>query len=126
MQRRILLIDGTGLIFRAYYSIAPNAQVVAVKAFDKHGIGSYTNVIRGMDWILNNKDVYDIRVLNLSFSAEPRSFYWDDPLNQAVMRLWEAGIVVIASAGNTGPNPMTIGVPGNIPYIITQKMALYC
>ena len=35
------------------------------------------------------------------------------------MRAWEAGIVVVASAGNNGPDPMTIGVPGNVPYVIT-------
>jgi serine protease AprX len=58
-------------------------------------------------------------VLNLSFSAPPQSYYWDDPLNQAVMAAWQAGIVVVASAGNTGPDPMTIGVPGNVPYVIT-------
>ncbi len=45
--------------------------------------------------------------------------YWDDPLNQAVMAAWQAGIVVVASAGNRGPDPMTIGVPGNVPYVIT-------
>ena len=62
---------------------------------------------------------YGIRVLNLSFSAAPQSHYWDDPINQAVMALWQAGVVVVASAGNTGPDAMTIGVPGNLPYIIT-------
>ncbi|MCP4251712.1 MAG: S8 family serine peptidase, partial [bacterium] len=31
----------------------------------------------------------------------------------------EAGIVVVTSAGNGGPDPMTIGVPGNLPYAIT-------
>ena len=35
------------------------------------------------------------------------------------MATWQAGIVVVASAGNTGPNAMTIGVPGNVPYVIT-------
>ena len=35
------------------------------------------------------------------------------------MKAWQAGIVVVASAGNTGPNPMSIGVPGNMPYVIT-------
>ena len=58
-------------------------------------------------------------MLNLSFSATPQSHYWDDPLNQAVMAAWQAGIVVVASAGNSGPDPMTVGVPGNVPYIIT-------
>ena len=35
------------------------------------------------------------------------------------MAAWQAGIVVVASAGNTGPDAMTIGVPGNVPYVIT-------
>ena len=35
------------------------------------------------------------------------------------MRAWQAGIVVAAAAGNTGPQPMSIGVPGNVPYVIT-------
>ncbi len=29
------------------------------------------------------------------------------------------GIVVVAAAGNRGPEPMTIDVPGNNPYVIT-------
>jgi serine protease AprX len=102
-----------------YNGIAPYANLVSVKAFDAHGAGSYADVIRGLDWVVTNKDIYGIRVLNLSFSAPPQSYYWDDPLNQAVMRAWQAGIVVVAAVGNTGPDPMTIGVPGNVPYIIT-------
>ena len=78
------------------------------------GGGTYADVIRGIDWAVTNKDAYNIRVLNCSFSAPPQSSYWLDPLNQAVMRAWQAGIVVVASAGNTGPDPMTVGVPGNV------------
>ncbi|MCA9924183.1 MAG: S8 family peptidase, partial [Anaerolineales bacterium] len=103
----------------AYNGVAPDANLVVVKAFDENGAGSYLDVIRAIDWIITNKEKYDIRVVNLSFSSEPQSFYWDDPMNQAVMRAWEAGIVVVAAAGNRGPDAMTIGVPGNVPYIIT-------
>ncbi|MCA9923164.1 MAG: S8 family peptidase, partial [Anaerolineales bacterium] len=99
--------------------IAPNANLVSVKAFNASGAGSYMDIINGINWVINNKDTYNIRVLNLSFSATPQSYYWDDPLNQAVMQAWQAGIVVVAAAGNNGPAPMTIGVPGNVPYIIT-------
>jgi subtilisin family serine protease len=102
-----------------YNGIAPNADLVVVKAFDDLGLGSYLDVIRAVDWVVQNKDSYGIRVLNLSFSGEAHSYYWDDPLNQAVMAAWQSGIVVVASAGNRGPDPMTIGVPGNVPYIIT-------
>ena len=95
-----------------YNGIAPDADIVSIKAFDDDGRGSYLNVIRGIDWAVRNKDLYNIRVMNLSFSAEPRSWYWDDPLNQAVMAAWRDGLVVVASAGNRGPDAMTIGVPG--------------
>ena len=103
----------------AYNGVSPGINIVSVKAFDENGVGTYRDVIRGIAFVVENKDVYNIRVLNLSFSATPQSHYWDDPLNQAVMRAWQAGIVVVASAGNNGPDAMTIGVPGNIPYVIT-------
>ncbi len=102
-----------------YRGVAPDANLVVVRAFDEEGKGSYADVIRGLDWLVAHKTAYGIRVLNLSFSAPPQSHYWDDPLNQAVMAAWQAGIVVVASAGNTGPAPMTVGVPGNVPYVIT-------
>jgi serine protease AprX len=105
--------DGT------YIGVAPDASRVIVRAFDQNGAGTYANTIRGINWILRNAATYHIRVVNMSFGAPPQSFYWDDPLARAVMKLWQAGIVVVASAGNRGPGPMTIGVPGNVPYVIT-------
>ncbi len=102
-----------------FNGVAPDADVVVVRSFDKYGRGTYLDVIRGIDWVVSHKDQYKIRVLNCSFSAEPQSHYWDDPVNQAVMAAWAAGIVVVTSAGNTGPEPMTVGVPGNCPYVIT-------
>lgn len=102
-----------------YFGVAPNANLVSVRAFDGDGRGTYSSVIRGIDWVVRNKDAYRIRVLNLSFGATPRSYYWDDPLNRAVMKAWQAGIVVVVSAGNGGPTAQTITVPGNVPYVIT-------
>jgi serine protease AprX len=101
------------------FGIAPDANLVIVRAFDATGAGSYSHVIAGLNWILANQKKYNIRVVNLSFGAPPESYYWNDPLDQAVMAAWKAGIVVVASAGNSGPTPMTIGVPANVPYIIT-------
>lgn len=106
-------------VYGKVYGVAPNAALVGIKAFDQEGQATYADVIRGIDWALQVKDQINLRVLNMSFSGPVRSHYWDDPLNQAVMKAWQAGIVVVASAGNKGPDPMTIGVPGNVPYIIT-------
>ena len=101
------------------YGVAPNAAHVGIKAFDDEGKATYADVIRGIGWALEVKDQINLRVLNMSFSGPVRSNYWEDPLNKAVMKAWQAGIVVVASAGNKGPDPMSIGVPGNVPYIIT-------
>lgn len=101
------------------YGVAPNAAHVGIKAFDAEGKATYADVIRGISWALDVKEQINLRILNMSFSGPVRSNYWEDPLNKAVMKAWQAGVVVVASAGNKGSEPMTIGVPGNVPYIIT-------
>ena len=107
-------------VYGRVYGVAPNAALVGIKAFDQQGKATYADVIRGIDWAIQVKDNINLRVLNMSFSGPVRSYYWQDPLNQAVMKAWESGLVVVASAGNKGKSgPMTIGVPGNNPYIIT-------
>ncbi|MFC1579184.1 S8 family peptidase [Pseudomonadota bacterium] len=103
----------------SYKGVAPDVKLVSVKAFDVAGQGDFLDIVRAVQWVVDNKDKYNIRVLNLSFSARPRWHYWQDPINQAIMRAWAAGITVVAAAGNEGPDPMTIGSPGNLPYIIT-------
>ncbi|MBN1887024.1 MAG: S8 family serine peptidase [Thermoflexales bacterium] len=102
-----------------YQGVAPAADLVAVRVLDETGVGTYADVIQGIDWVVQHKDTYNIRVLNISMYAPVYAPYWADPYNLAVMAAWQAGIVVVASAGNAGPAPMSIGVPGNTPYIIT-------
>ena len=102
-----------------YNGVAPGAHLVSVQAFDENGNGTYADVIRAIDWIVANRKKHKIRIINASFSAEPRSYYWDDPINQAMMVAWQNEIFVVAAAGNRGPAPMTIGVPGNLPYVLT-------
>jgi serine protease AprX len=100
--------------------IAPMAHLISVKAFDANGSATYANVLNGLNWIYTNRNTYGaIRVVNMSFGATPQSFYWNDPIDQAVMKLWQAGIVVVTAAGNFGPAAQTIAVPGNTPYVIT-------
>src|SRR5260370_2429874 len=103
----------------SYLTTAPQANLVVVRAFDGTGSGRYADVIAGLNWIVANRTKYKIRVLNLSFGATPESYYWDDPLAQAVMAVWRAGIVVVTAAGNERPAAMTIDVPGNVTYLIT-------
>jgi len=102
-----------------YNGIAPDANLVVVKALNEEGKGTYLDVIRGIAYVVSNRERLNIRVLNISFGATPLSHYWQDPMNQAVMAAWDAGIVVVVSSGNRGPAPMTIAAPGNVPYVVT-------
>jgi len=103
----------------AWNGIAPDVKLVGVRVLNGQGLGTYESVIQGIQWVVDNKDVYDIRVMNLSIVAAAQAPYWADPLNQAVMQAWADGIIVVAAAGNSGPGAMAVGVPGNNPYVIT-------
>ena len=99
--------------------IAPGVGLVGVRVLDSQGYGTYEKVIQGIQWVIQNKDPLNIKVLNLSLVSTVQSPYWADPLNQAVMQAWAQGITVVVAAGNSGPGAMSIGVPGNNPYVIT-------
>jgi serine protease AprX len=99
--------------------VAPGVNLVGVRVLNANGKGTYETVIKGIQWVLNNKEKYNIKVMNLSLVAQVQSPYWADPLNQAIMRAWSEGLLVVVAAGNTGSAAMTVGVPGNNPYVIT-------
>jgi serine protease AprX len=112
-------VDEFGKKTGGYNGIAPDANLIIVKAISEEGQGSYLDVIESIAYVIANKERLNIRVMNLSFGGVPMSHYWQDPINQAVMSAWQAGIVVVASAGNLGPEPQTVSVPGNVPYVVT-------
>jgi subtilisin family serine protease len=104
---------------QAPVGVAPKVNLLIARALDREGAGSYADVIAAIQWVIANKDRYNVRVLNLSIQAPVAGPYWHDPLGQAVMRAWQSGLVVVVAAGNAGPTAGTIAVPGNVPYVIT-------
>jgi len=94
-----------------FKGIAPGAYLVVVKAFDKDGVASMDTCLEALEWVYNNTEKYDIKILSLSWGA---SFASDgnDPLSLAVDELVEKkGVWVFAAAGNEGNYPTTIVVP---------------
>jgi serine protease AprX len=100
-----------------YVGVAPKAKVYAVNVQDPTGLYS-SNVILGLDWVAANKATYNIRVVNISLSEMVAASYVSSALDAAVERLWSAGVVVVVSAGNLGPNT-ALYAPGNDPFAIT-------
>ncbi len=100
--------------------VAPDVNLVAVRVLDETGYGSLENILAGLNWVIEHHEEYNIKILNLSMSADVIAPYWADPINHAVMTAWSEGITVITSAGNTGETgALSIGIPGNNPYAIT-------
>lgn len=102
-----------------YQGPAPEANIIGIKVIDKNGAGSDSVVIAGVQWAIQNRKRYNIRVLNLSIGAAATLPAKYDPLCQALERAWQTGIVVCVSAGNSGPWPFTITNPGIDPLVIT-------
>ena len=102
-----------------FLGMAPNASLVPITTFDPRGDADFMDIIRAIQWAVTNKDRLNIRVLNMSLSATPQVMYWDEPLNQAILKAWQAGILVVAAMGNDGPDWGTVGSPANNPYVLS-------
>lgn len=109
--------SGGGIIKQRFKGVAPATNIVSVKALDKNGETSANTILDAMQYIYDNKNKYNIRIVCMSFGAECGEKI--DPLQKGAETLWNSGIVVVAAAGNSGPNPKTIKSPGANSRIIT-------
>lgn len=115
------IIGGSGALGNGKYTgIAPECRYIVLKVLDAMGNGNIDAVIRAVDWILQNRDRFQIRFLNISIGMMPQTRREEqDALIQAIQSLWENGICVVAASGNNGPAASSVTVPGTIPELIT-------
>ena len=116
------LVTGAGDTLKG---IAPNTPLIVVKAFTSKDSANFLDVIRAVQWVVANKERLGIRILNLSVSASTELPYHLDPLNRALTKAWEHGLVVVVSAGNQGPTPSSVTAPGNNPWLISVGAASF-
>jgi hypothetical protein len=120
------IIAGNGFdSLGARAGIAPTAHIVSLKVLDANGRGVISDVIAAFDYAVANKAAYNIRVINVSVGAPITESFLTDPLTLAAKRAVDAGIVVVAAAGNLGKNASGqtqnggITAPGNAPWVLT-------
>src|SRR5688572_5952098 len=104
------LSDGT------YKGLASEAQLVLVKASENGGIGE-DNIARGIEWIIENRERFNIRVLNISLGGDEDVPCYQSTIDQLAEEAIRQSIVVVVAAGNTtdhAPIP-----PANSPSVIT-------
>jgi serine protease AprX len=105
--------------------VAPGARLVVLKVLDESGDGHISDVIAAIDYAIQQRQRFNIRVINLSVSAGVHESYRTDPLTLAAQRAVDAGMVVVTAAGNLGRSAKRavqyggITSPGNAPWVLT-------
>ncbi|MBM0232994.1 S8 family serine peptidase [Micromonospora sp. STR1_7] len=96
--------------------VAPDAELVIGKVLDSNGSGSISGIIAGMEWAARTEHA---KVINMSLGVSA----WhtqDDPLSQSLNQLTvETGALFVVAAGNSGPDPYTLGAPGTADAALT-------
>lgn len=96
---------GNGHLSAGFYrGIAPEAKVVLVKV-GRTGHIPDEHIGRGLEWVLENRKKYDIRVVNISAGGDFEQSYLDSPLCQLVERAVREGLIVACAVGNAGMSP---------------------
>lgn len=98
------LNNGVGVI-----GVAPNAMLYSVKVLGADGSGNLSDIIEGLDWCINN----NIQVVNMSLGTSEE----EDLFHEAIRHVYNAGIFIVAAAGNSGPDDNTIAYPAKYPEV---------
>ena len=85
-----------------YVGIAPDANLVSIKIDDDQGNATVLDAIYGLQFAVDHKDEYGIRVVNLSLESAVAGSYKTDPLDAAVEAAW-------FTASWSWPRPATAG-----------------
>ena len=96
---------GNGSLSNGFYrGIAPDSDVVLVK-LARTGRISENDIQRGLEWVLENREKYNIRVVNISAGGDYEQSYLGDPVSATVEKCVAAGIIIVCAVGNAGHLP---------------------
>ncbi len=114
-------VAGTGAPTYEHAGMAPQANLVGVKVLDSGGSGSFSVVMAGMQWTVENRYKFNIRAASMSLGG-PGPIEWtsaeEDSVNRYANEMVRAGISMLIAAGNSAATG-TIGTPGGAEDVIT-------
>ena len=108
-----------------FLGVAPDARIVSVKVADALGNADVSQVIAGIDWVVQHAHDpgLNIEVLNLSFGTSSSQTYLLDPLAFAAETAWHRGVTVVAAVGNAGTTAVGLADPAYDPYLLAVGAA---
>ena len=103
------VINGQGVV-----GVAPEASLYGIKVLANNGSGQYSWIIAGINWAIQNR--VQIVSMSLGGSAAPTA------LETICNAAFNAGVLLIAAAGNAGPpaagQPTSVGFPGRYRNVV--------
>lgn len=103
-----------GVLGSKTFGVAKEVNIHSVKVLDRHGQGSLSSVISGLEYAVKHKNENGIRgIANLSLGASKSSV-----LDSAVRAAYDAGLLVVVAAGNNNIDACRTS-PAGSPYAIT-------
>lgn len=98
-----------------YQGVAPGVNFVILKLFYEDNdelITTLSILSKATDWLISNKDKYNIKIVSMSFGITPNhsNIEYIKQIENIVERLTKEGILVVAAAGNDGDNPENNGL----------------
>ena len=99
-----------------YRGLAYESELVLLKVSERGRI-TEENIARGINWVIRNRERYQIRVLNISLGGDEDMPCTRSIIDQAAEEAIKEGIVVVVAAGNSGDRHSI--PPANSPSVIT-------
>lgn len=101
-----------------FRSLAPEMDVVLVKVGHLSRV-KHDDITRGIRWVIDHKEEFGIRVLNISAGGDYERSYLSDPLCRAAEDAVRAGITVVCAVGNAAGGRNRVIAPASTPAVIT-------
>ena len=112
------IASGTGGSNKKFKGVAPGSKLVGVKVLNAYGGGSFSDVIMGIEWTVQNKVRYGIDIISMSLGANINGD-GTNPVEIAATTAVEQGINFVVAAGNAGPRANSVGIPASAKNVIT-------
>ena len=114
-----VIAAGNGALSNGHFcSLAPDLELVLVKVGTRSRV-LHDDIARGIAWVLEHQERYDIRILNVSCGGDYEVSYLEDTLSRLAEEAVRAGIVVVAAVGNRGDRPGYVLPPASVPAVIS-------
>lgn len=116
------ILAGSGRLSEGRYrGIAPECRLLCGKVLDEKGAGNLRNLLSGLGWVMRLMEQYPVRILNISIEMEQTASLKPKEvalLHEFLQFFHKNNVLIVAAAGNNGPDFRSISPIGEAPECI--------